>query len=212
MYNANKPTADELPTTRQLIRSTIIAFAAAIVILVTIVLPAEYAIDPTGIGRAIGLAEMGEIKSQLAAEKAADDAMDAAPATPAAPGNQSSVLGRILGAIVGTAHAQEAPTWRNEETFTLEPGASAEFKLVMDEGMRAEYEVVVEGGRVNFDLHAHGSGLSITYEKARGSTGSEGSFDATFPGEHGWFFRNRDAGPVTVTLRTRGDYTEFKAY
>ena len=211
MYNAKKPTADELPTSRQLIRSTIIALAAAVVILLTVVLPAEYAIDPTGIGRAIGLAEMGELKQQLAAEKAADDAMDnASPEAIPALGDQSSLLGRVVGLFIGAAQAQEA--WRNEETFTLEPGASAEFKLVMNEGMNAEYEVIVEGGRVNFDLHAHGSGLSITYERGRGSTGSKGSFDTTFAGEHGWFFRNRDASPVTVTLRTRGDYTEFKTY
>ena len=78
--------------------------------------------------------------------------------------------------------------------------------------MSAKYEVIVEGGRVNFNLHAHASSLSITYEKGRGSTGSEGRIDPTFPGEHGWFFRNRDANPVTVTPRTRGDYTEFKIY
>ena len=46
-------------------------------ILIAIVLPSEYAIDPTGIGRALGLTEMGEIKTQLAEEAAADAALDA---------------------------------------------------------------------------------------------------------------------------------------
>ena len=32
------------------------------------VLPAEYGIDPTGVGRALGLTQMGEIKVQLAEE------------------------------------------------------------------------------------------------------------------------------------------------
>ena len=35
-------------------------------LLVTMVLPAEYGIDPTGVGRVLGLTEMGEIKQQLA--------------------------------------------------------------------------------------------------------------------------------------------------
>ncbi len=72
MHNSNKPNLDELPTSAQLIKSTIIAAIAAVVILVTIVLPSEYGIDPTGIGKAVGLAEMGEIKVQLAEEAEAD--------------------------------------------------------------------------------------------------------------------------------------------
>ena len=34
--------------------------------------PSEYGIDPTGLGGLLGLAEMGEIKSQLAEEAEAD--------------------------------------------------------------------------------------------------------------------------------------------
>ena len=201
MYNAEKPTPDDLPSSAQLIRSTIIALVAALVILVTIVLPAEYGIDPTRVGRLLGLAEMGEIKSQLAKE-AAEDHPDAAA------GDQSSFIDRMLGLLISPAMAQEA--WRDEVSFTLTPGESAEYKLVMDEGMSAEYRMIVEGGRVNYDRHAHGSGLSITYEKGRGSIGDEGSIDAAFEGEHGWFFRNRDTSDVTVTLQIRGDYKTLK--
>ena len=68
MFNSEKPAPEELPSSAQLLRSTIIAFIAAIVILVTVVLPAEYAIDPTGAGRVLGLTEMGEIKESLAKE------------------------------------------------------------------------------------------------------------------------------------------------
>ncbi|HAJ46715.1 MAG TPA: transmembrane anchor protein, partial [Alphaproteobacteria bacterium] len=50
MYNTDMPTRAELPTTPQLLRSTAIAIATAAVILVTVVLPSEYAIDPTGVG------------------------------------------------------------------------------------------------------------------------------------------------------------------
>ncbi|MCP6151252.1 hypothetical protein NL425_26250, partial [Klebsiella pneumoniae] len=68
MYNTDMPTRAELPTSAQLLRSTLIAIVAAAAILITIVLPAEYAVDPTGIGRMLGLTEMGEIKAQLAEE------------------------------------------------------------------------------------------------------------------------------------------------
>lgn len=204
MFNSNKPSLEELPTSAQLLKSTIIAAVSAAVILITVVLPAEYGIDPTRIGKALGLAEMGEIKSQLAAEAEADRQLEAAK------GDQSSLLDDIFGLFVGAAHAQDAESWRDEITFTLEPGASAEWKLVMTKGQTAEYRMIVDGGRVNFDLHGHGSGRSATYEKGRGSTGSEGAILAGFDGEHGWFWRNRDKVAVTVTVQVRGEYAEFK--
>ena len=204
MFNAKKPSLDELPSSAQLIRSTAIAAASAAAILVTVVLPAEYNIDPTGIGGVLGLAEMGEIKTQLAEEAEADRLMELEAE------EQSSLMDNIFELFVGAAHAQEAEVWRDETTFTLAPGDSAEWKLVMEEGQTVEYRMLVEGGRVNFDLHGHGGGQSVTYEKGRGSIGDEGEIVAAFDGEHGWFWRNRDSSEVTVTVQVRGEYAEFK--
>lgn len=66
MYNTDLPNRAELPSSKKLLRSTLLAAITASVLLSTIVLPSEYAIDPTGIGRALGLTQMGEIKMQLA--------------------------------------------------------------------------------------------------------------------------------------------------
>ncbi len=68
----------ELPSARALLRSTLIALAVAGTLLLTVVLPAEYGIDPTGAGRVLGLTQMGEIKVRLAREAAEDAAADAA--------------------------------------------------------------------------------------------------------------------------------------
>jgi len=210
MFNSNRPSLEELPSSAQLLKSTVIAGVSAVAILVTVVLPAEYGIDPTRIGGVLGLTEMGEIKTQLAEEAEMDRQMMEAE------GDQSSLLNDIFGLFVGAARAleaapaEESEAWREEITFTLAPGDSAEWKLVMEEGQTAEYLMIVEGGRVNFDLHGHGGGDSVTYEKGRGSTGGEGEIVADFDGEHGWFWRNRDSSEVTVTLRVRGAYAEFK--
>lgn len=204
MFNAEKPNLESLPSSAQLLKSTIIAAISAVVILVTVVLPAEYGIDPTGAGRVIGLTEMGEIKTQLAEEAELDrQMMEAAD-------DQSSLIDTIFGLFVGAAHAQTAEAWRDEISFTLAPGDSAEWKLVMTAGQSAEYKMIVDGGRVNFDLHGHGSGQSVTYERGRGSRGSEGVISADFDGEHGWFWRNRDSAPVTITIQVRGEYSEFR--
>jgi hypothetical protein len=75
---APTPAQGDLPSTRTLVRSTVIALAVAAAVLGTVVLPAEYGIDPTGVGRVLGLTQMGEIKVRLAREAAADAAADAA--------------------------------------------------------------------------------------------------------------------------------------
>ncbi|NOT09175.1 MAG: hypothetical protein HOP28_13330 [Gemmatimonadales bacterium] len=73
---------------RRLLRSTLIALAVAVLLLITVVLPAEYGIDPTGVGRIIGLTRMGEIKTRLAKEAAADAAADAVADTTSTPPQQ----------------------------------------------------------------------------------------------------------------------------
>lgn len=54
------------PSSARLIKATLIALGAAVVLLITAVLPAEYGIDPTGVGRLVGLTQMGEAKSGVA--------------------------------------------------------------------------------------------------------------------------------------------------
>lgn len=90
MYNTDMPTRAELPTTPQLLRSTLIALVTAAVLLVTVVLPAEYAVDPTGVGKMLGLTQMGEIKQQLASEAEAEVGTAAPP--PWSPARQSQTL------------------------------------------------------------------------------------------------------------------------
>ena len=200
MFNPEKPTLEELPSSAQLLCSTIIAFIAALVILVTVVYPAEYAIDPTGAGRVLGLTERGENKVSLAREAKQDKKKHA---------NQSNAFDRILQLFVSSAYAQEA--WRDEVSFTLEPGKAMELKLTMAKGATAHYKWAAEGGRMNFDLHAHGKGSqAVTYKKVRGKQGGEGSFTTPFAGDHGWFWRNRDKKRSTIKLQLRGDYSEVK--
>ncbi|MBE1283703.1 MAG: transmembrane anchor protein [Rhodobacteraceae bacterium] len=201
MYNAEKPSVEDLPSSKQLLKSTLIALVAAVAILFTVVLPAEYGIDPTRIGRVLGLTEMGEIKTQLAEEAEAD--------------KQSSLqrpqqgIG-LLDLFIGSAAAQDTPDWSDEFSFTLAPGQGAEWKLVMQAGAEAEYSWNTDQGVVNFDLHGDGSGNSTSYTKGRGVAGDVGVLKAAFTGNHGWFWRNRGKSDLTVTVRLRGDYSSVK--
>src|SRR5215208_3964634 len=64
------PRIGELPNPKVLNRATAIAAAVAGLLLVTIVLPAEYGIDPTGVGQLLNLTQMGKMK-RAASESAA---------------------------------------------------------------------------------------------------------------------------------------------
>lgn len=215
MHNVNPPPMSELPSSRALLRSTAIAAAVAVLLLVTVVLPAEYAIDPTGIGRVLGLTEMGEIKVALAEEAAADAAADAAAAGGAAVHTAPAATGEVTpgaapaaqgGAPAATPDAD--PAARSDVTeVALQPGQGREIKLAMREGARVQYEWTVEGGVVNSDTHADRPGTPYHgYAKGRNQASDRGVLVAAFDGKHGWFWRNRGRTPVTVTLRTTGDY------
>lgn len=221
MFNSKIPTLDELPSSQQLLRSTLTALIAAIVLLVIVVMPSEYAIDPTGAGRMLGLTQMGEVKQQLAEEAAAEAAAPAATApTALQPVPQAAPQPAVPAAAEATAPAAvepalvEAEGQKHEMSISLAPGQGAEIKLEMLKGSQVNYFWTANGGVVNYDTHGdpynaprefyHG------YGKGRATPEDQGVLEAAFDGKHGWFWRNRTSKPVTVTLRTEGDYIAIK--
>lgn len=205
MYNSDTPLQAELPSSKQLIKSTILAAIAAIVILFTVVLPAEYGIDPTGVGKLLRLTEMGQVKQQLAEEAAADAAGLVA--------TETSDIDNMTEQTINTTPTDTTVAdgqWRDEIPFTLTPGEGIEIKMKMSEGDKANYSWAVTGGEVNFDTHGDALGKAISYEKGRGVASDEGVLEAAFTGNHGWFWRNRGDSDVQVVLRTRGDYSTIK--
>lgn len=195
MPDLNPVQSNDLPSSSALLRSTIIAAAVALVLLVTVVLPAEYGIDPTRIGRVLGLTEMGEIKMSLAKEAATADSTEAAsgPATTPTAGTSPAGL---------SSHVTE---------IVLVPNEGKEIKLVMRKDARVTYSWLSSGGVVNYDTHADAPGISYHgYAKGTGKQSDDGVLVAAFDGAHGWFWRNRGRETVTVILRTNGDYQELK--
>ena len=99
----------------------------------------------------------------------------------------------------------------DELSVTLKPGEGAEIKLAMAKGAKARYEWRSAGGRVNHDTHADGpGGANHSYSKGREVEADSGELTAPFDGKHGWFWRNRSAGDVTVTLKVSGQYSSVK--
>ncbi|MES2904876.1 MAG: transmembrane anchor protein [Pseudomonadota bacterium] len=209
MFNAQRPEVDDLPTSRQLVKATAVALGVAGALLIAVILPAEYAIDPTGVGRALGLTQMGEVKAQLAQEATADEAATALAAN-AAPAVTTAPAAAPPAAPAAAPQAATAGIRSDVTSVTLNPGQGAEIKATMGKGLRLTYDWKVTGGAVNYDTHADAPGIDYHgYDKGQNSVGERGQLVASFDGKHGWFWRNRGDAPVTVTLRTEGTYTEI---
>jgi hypothetical protein len=207
-----KPTEQELPSTSQLVNSTILAAAVAAVLLITVVMPAEYGIDPTGIGNLIGLKKMGEIRVSLAKEAAEDQAKASSTNTKV---NQSEVKTDVVSTPQPITTPQAIETGTNnlshEMQVELAPDEGAEVKVEMTKGSTMQYTWSTDGGKANFDVHADSKTAGIDYHQySKGSSQSEqGSIEAAFDGSHGWFWRNRTSDPIVITLKTEGQYTEI---
>lgn len=212
MFNTPLPTVNELPSTRKLVRSTVIALLTAVGLLVTVVMPSEYAVDPTGVGRALGLTQMGELKIILAQEALADAAPPQAAAP--APAPQVAQVQPIAKPVAQPAPAPTSALKTNQMSVTLKPGEGTEIKLEVLKGKSVSYEWTAVGGPVNFDTHGEPyngeKGYFHSYSKGKQVKNDKGEFTAIFDGTHGWFWRNRSNNNVTIALKTNGDYLSVK--
>jgi len=197
------------PSRQKLLKSIAGAIVGAAIILVLVVLPAEYSIDPTGIGKALGLTEMHaptrtlQIKDVIGGneryrEVKIPDAHDPTP-------------------LPNPAVAQIKPTAPKAETkvIKLEPGQQTEIKAVLDAAQVIVYSWKAEGGEVYTDFHGHEPDAGeafVRYEEQQSGTEGHGSLVAPFAGEHGWFWLNISEQPVTITLQFTGYHREMKDY
>ena len=192
MFNTHKPSENDLPTSSQLLKSTMVAICVGFALLILFVLPAEYGTDPTGVGELFGLKKMGEIKTRLKQDflKENDGAKDEL--------------------MVESETGKE-----NQDVmeFVIAPDEAIEIKLEMKKGSIAKYKWTTQNGGLNYNLHGdgyNGSQKSISYKKGRMTNSDSGEFKSKFDGYHGWFWRNRNNESVTVTLETFGDYILIK--
>lgn len=197
MTNFGTPSRSELPSVRQLNKATAFAAATAAILLVTTVVPAEYGIDPTGVGSALGLKAMG------VAKQAEQNAENEAPAAD------------TLASTDNASVAGEAPAANQDGkvTLTLQPGEGREVKATMKAGEEFEFTWATDKNAVNYDQHGEVFGAAsdeyTSYDKGTKAS-STGRFRAPFDGTHGWYWRNRTEGPVTITVSATGQFSKFE--
>lgn len=177
------------PTLHRLNRAVLIAAGAAAAITTIAVLPAEYGIDPTGIGRLLGLTRMGEVKAARA-------------------GGGGAPAGPIAGDSVSTM-----PDGGKRVQIVIGPYGGREVKAAMKAGDEMRYEWATDGQAVDFEFHGEPDvpktpGEYSSYEKGSKASAT-GTFKASFSGHHGWFWKNLTAKPVIVTATVKGAVGTF---
>lgn len=181
------------PSPRALAKATGGAAIGAAAVLTLFVLPAEYGIDPTGVGTSLGLTGM------VAGTAEAAPVAGPAPAALAVP-TKASIA--------------RSAAWREDEmTIRLEPHSGREVKAHMASGDSFVFRWASTGGPVKAEMHGEKTGAAdgefTDYWNELGMTGGQGDFTAPFDGTHGWYFRNKGDTPVTVSIRTAGFYKDL---
>ena len=181
------PAIGELPSRQILNRATLIAILVAVALLVTVVLPAEYGVDRTGVGRLLGLTEMGRMK------RAAAEAGTATPAANLPP----------LDYNAGQSGELRVP---------LAPGEGREVKASMRAGGTMRYIWSTNNLPVHYELHGEprggAKGVYSSYKIAV-SKGESGDFTAPMEGTQGWYWRNDTPLPVIVTVKATGEWADL---
>jgi len=164
-----------------------IALLIAGIALVIAVLPAEFGVDPTGIGRRLGLLALADVKSQVTAFQQAHD-----------PAGASTI-------VTATDRSLQQET----VDFKLAPHEFVEYKYRLDKGQALLYAWHATAA-VNLEFHAEPDGAprgyAQTYEKRSGVERASGTLVAPFAGIHGWYWENPTDREVTVTLTSAGFY------
>lgn len=184
------PVSSITASKRELARGSAIALAIASVLLTIAVLPAEYGIDPTGIGRLLGL-------TALHSPEATPTPVAAATPAPAT-----------------IASSQKAPYRADTRQITLPPGKGLEIKTHLEKGAALIYSWKTEGAAVvNHDFHgepADAKGDEFeSFLREGGVSESRGVLIAPFTGTHGWYWGNKTDAPIVVTLEASGFYTDI---
>ena len=165
------------------------ALLVAGVLLVAVVLPAEYGVDPLGTGARLGLLELGITGQQV-------DRLN----------EEAAKGGTAQGAIIV---GQDRPFSSESVDFVLAPREGMEYKYRLDKGAALLYSWTATAP-VNVEFHAEPDGApkgyAQTYEKKDAQRAASGTLTAPFAGIHGWFWENTTDAPVTVTLKSAGFY------
>ncbi|KGK00505.1 hypothetical protein [Thalassotalea sp. ND16A] len=163
-------------STAALLKSTIIALIIAVLALVSFILPAEYNVDPTGVGAKLGLTALANTNEKTAAKP--NEKTDT---------RQASDTIEVI-----------VPAGRGVEfKFSMQQFEKMEYQWQTD-GEPLYFDLHGEPA-------GDTTGYFESYAIAT-LTQMKGSFTAPFAGSHGWYWKNKSDKAVAVQLMAKGEY------
>lgn len=188
---------------KSLIKQIIIAMVIGTILLVSAVLPAEFGIDPLGIGKLTGFSKLYIPENQNT---------NSFSSTPHETLNMSK-----LGSGKDVPRPKEADNpapkeqlaIRTDEVSVLVPaGKGLEYKVNMLKYGTLEYDWKTDKGEVYLDMHGEVKGNHNFFESylITYSNNMTGTLIAPFEGPHGWYFKNNGNQDITVKIHLKGQY------
>ncbi|MBW0165537.1 MAG: hypothetical protein HYI21_02465 [Sediminibacterium sp. Gen4] len=194
--------AHQILDKKSIIKQVVIALVIGAALLVSAVLPAEYGIDPLGIGKATGFSKLyvGDAGTETVASgphkvlKLENAGSGADVPKPAAADNP--------------APATQLSERTDEVSVAIPAGKGLEYKVNMLKYGSLKYEWMTDKGELYFDFHGEVKDNSNYFESytIAYSNNIVGSFIAPFEGPQGWYFKNNSNEDITVKIRLKGQY------
>lgn len=218
MSETGNQQSQSAPSGANLLKGALLALIAAIVVTVLFVLPAEYGVDPTGLGAKLGLLDIAATAESLEGSSSGGGNTVVEGTWPGIPEEFDFYEPDILGDPY--SRTQSAKFHSNKLTIELDVGEQTEYKAIMKQGDAFVYHWRLDNGTTVYtDFHADpgenaaAAGYPDRYyiRYAESETGeSSGSLVAPFDGNHGWYWLNIEEEPITITLEVHGYYDRIE--
>lgn len=99
--------------------------------------------------------------------------------------------------------------WKDTITVIIPARDEKEYKLQVSKGSTFSYSWKTNKGVLYYDFHGEPKGDTTGYFKTfKEDTNSQasGSLTTIFEGTHGWYWKNHNSFPVSITLNVNGEY------
>jgi hypothetical protein len=166
------------PSVKSLLIACLFSIVLAIIILLVAVLPAEFNIDPTGLGKKFGLTVLSQKENKVAKPSVVSCS------------DQSEWKDTVLIKLPANSELEYKFSINKDEKFEFVWSTNDSTKLYFD-----------FHGEPKGDTTGYFKSYKVTTDSQ-----SSGSLTAPFTGVHGWYWKNKTNKDVTINLNTRGNY------
>ena len=186
-----------------LIAVALLSGLTAVLLVIALVLPTAYGIDPTGIGSKLGLvkAQPGQPENLARTETTTEPS-----------GLSPRQASKASKPIVTDIDNGLEPEREDTVSLVVPPKSAMAYRITMLRDYALNYHWKTDDKRVNLTFRGEGKNIPLKifkdFSKDHSAKG-QGLFIVPFPGVYGWYWENQSDQPITIWLNARGAYQIF---